>query len=131
MEALRRAFNVWIKGLLKRHTPDTKIVEKISGIKDIFKEHDMAEAAYLNWGDVIRAEALSEGEAKGKAIGEAKGKTEGKTEILFRQLTRRFGSLPKWAENRLNKAKPAQLEEWADAVLDAPNLTEILGSPDN
>jgi flagellar biosynthesis/type III secretory pathway protein FliH len=91
----------------------------------------MAEAAYLNWADVFRAEGKAEGKAEGEAIGEAKGKAEGKAEILFRLLTRRFGSLPKWAENRLNKAKPAQLEEWADAVLDAPNLTEILGSPDN
>jgi hypothetical protein len=113
LESLRRAFNVWIKGLLKRHTPDTKIVEKISGIKDIFKEHDMAEATYLNWADVFKAE----------------GKAEGKAEILFRLLTRRFGALPKWAEKRLNKAKPAQLEEWADAVLDASNLTEVLGAP--
>ena len=42
MKSLRRAFNVWTKGLLKRQTRDSKIVEKIDGIKDIFKEYDVA-----------------------------------------------------------------------------------------
>ena len=112
LKPLRRAFNVWIKGLLKRHAPDYKIFDKISGV-DIFEEYDMAEAVYVNWGDEIREKALSEGEAK----------------LLIRQLTRRFGPLPKWAQNRVSKAKSVQLEEWADAVLDASNLTEVLGAP--
>jgi hypothetical protein len=45
-------------------------------------------------------------------------------------LNRRFGPLPKWAETRVSKAKSAQLEKWADAVLDAANLTDVLGAPD-
>ena len=119
LESLRRAFNAWTKGLLQRHAPDTKIIEKISGITDIFKEYDMAEAVYVNWGDTCRKE------------GEMKGEVKGEIKILIRQLSRRFGQLPKWAESRINKAEPAQLENWADAVLDASNLTEILGTPDN
>jgi hypothetical protein len=73
----------------------------------------MAEIVYEYWDDVI----------------EKKGKLKGQIEILVRQLTRRFGPLPKWAEARVNKAKSAQLEKWADAVLDASNLTEVLGAP--
>ena len=49
LKSLRRAFNVWTKGLLKRQTRDSKIVEKIDGIKDIFKEYGMAEAVYEYW----------------------------------------------------------------------------------
>jgi len=109
LKSLRRAFNVWTKGLLKRQTRDSKIVETIDGIKDIFKEYDMAEAVYEYWDDAIR--------------------DKGKAELLVRQLTRRFGQLPKWAATRVSKAKSAQLEEWADAVLDASNLTEVLGTP--
>ena len=75
----------------------------------------MAEAICLGWGKRY----------------EMKGEIKGKTELLTRLLSRRFGQLPKWAENRINKAEPAQLENWADAVLDASNLTEILGMPDN
>jgi uncharacterized membrane-anchored protein YjiN (DUF445 family) len=113
LKALRRAFNMWIKGLLKRRTNDTKIIEKIDGIKDIFEGYDMAEIAYEYWDDII----------------EKKGELKGETKVLVRQLTRRFGPLPKWAEARVNKAKSAQLEKWLDAVLDASNLTEVLGAP--
>jgi hypothetical protein len=58
------------------------------------------------------------------------GERKGETKLLVRLLTRRFGQLPGWAEARVNKAKSAQLEKWADAVLDASNLTEVLGAPD-
>jgi len=75
--------------------------------------------------------AILEGEERGKAIGRAEGRIEGEAKLLVRQLSRRFGQLPKWAESRINKAEPAQLENWADAVLDASNLTEVLGAPDN
>ena len=73
----------------------------------------MAEAVYEYWDDAIRDKSMQAGEAK----------------ILVSLLTRRFGPLPKWAETRVSKAKSAQLEEWADAVLDASNLTEVLGQP--
>jgi hypothetical protein len=109
LKSLRRAFNVWIKGLLKRHAPDSKIVEKISDTKNILEDHEMAEAVYENWGDTIRKET--------------------ETKFLVRLLTRRFGPLPKWAKTRVSKATSEQLEKWADAVLDAPNLTEVLGAP--
>jgi len=113
MEQLQRVFYVWTMGLLQRNAPD-EISKKLAGI-DIFKEFDMLEAVYENWGDTCRKE----------------GKIEGELKILTRLLSRRFGQLPKWAESRINKAEPAQLENWADAVLDASNLTEILGTPDN
>jgi len=120
LESLRRAFYVWSKGLIQRNAP-AEVSEKIEGV-DIFKEFDMLEAVYENWGDTCRKE--------GEVRGEIKGRKEGETKILTRLLSRRFGQLPKWAENRINKAEPAQLENWADAVLDASNLTEILGTPD-
>jgi hypothetical protein len=37
--------------------------------------------------------------------------------------------LPKWAKSRVDKAETSQLEQWADAVLDASTLTEVLGAP--
>ncbi|WP_295448772.1 hypothetical protein [uncultured Thiodictyon sp.] len=44
-------------------------------------------------------------------------------------LARRFGALPDWAEQRLAAASEAQLETWADGVLDANILTEALAVP--
>ena len=121
MESLQRAFYVWTNGLVRRYAPD-EISEKLEGI-DIFKEYAMAEAIYVNWGDQRKME--------GKIEGKKEGKKEGEMKILTRLLSRRFGQLPKWAESRISKAEPAQLENWADAVLDASNLTEVLGTPDN
>ena len=109
LKSLRRALNVWTKNLLLRYATDSKIIDKVSEIVDIFEENDMVEAVYENWGDAYR----QEGEAK----------------LLVRQLTRRFGPLPKWAQTRVSKAKSEQLEKWADAIFDASNLTEVIGAP--
>ncbi|MDR0842384.1 MAG: hypothetical protein LBP68_03070 [Acidobacteriota bacterium] len=43
---------------------------------------------------------------------------------MVRLLTRQ------WAKNRVSNAKTVQLEQWADAMLDASTLTEVLGAPD-
>ena len=45
--------------------------------------------------------------------------------LLRRQLTRRFGPLPDWAEQRLQNAPLAELESWAERVLDAPTLDAV------
>ena len=63
------------------------------------------------------------------AIGRTEGRLEGEIGVLTRQLTRRFGALPTWAENRLNAATEEGLAEWADAVLDASSLADVLGPP--
>ena len=105
------------KGLLKRHDQYNRITETVDGIYDIFEEYDMAEAAYANWFDEYEKKGLKE------------GRKEGEANLLVKLLTHRFGPLPKWAETRVNKAKSAQLEKCATAVLDASNLTEVLGAP--
>jgi len=109
LKSLRRALNVWTKNLMQKHMQDAKTIEKINQIDDIFGDFNMVEAVYENWGDAYR----QEGEAK----------------LLVRQLTRRFGPLPKWAQTRVSKAKSEQLEKWADAIFDASNLTEVIGAP--
>lgn len=53
------------------------------------------------------------------------GRKQGQQDILRRQLEKRFGPLPSAIEARLDKAKPADLEAWADAVLDAPTLDSV------
>ena len=58
---------------------------------------------------------------KGIQLGEQKGEAK----ILKRQLSRRFGILPDEVEQRVDLASPAELEVWADRVLDAQTLPEI------
>jgi hypothetical protein len=62
---------------------------------------------------------------KGVEQGRQEGLQQGEVQVLRRQLTRRFGPLPEWAEERLTKADLAQLEVWADRVLDAETLDAV------
>lgn len=68
---------------------------------------------------------------KGKKEGQKEGQKEGRQEeaqiILRKQLGRRFGKLPAWANARLKRADTAQLETWAEAIFDAASLEELLG----
>jgi len=53
------------------------------------------------------------------------GRKEGQQDILRLLLEKRFGPLPPAIQARLEKATPAKLEAWADAVLDAPTLDGV------
>jgi hypothetical protein len=57
--------------------------------------------------------------------GVAQGIQQGEAQVLRRLLARRFGPLPEWAEERLTQADLAQLEAWADRVLDADTLEAV------
>jgi hypothetical protein len=70
---------------------------------------------------------LAEGEAKGEAKGEARGEAKGELKVLRAQLTKRFGELPQWAEECLERASVEQLDAWSLNLLDAASLDEALG----
>ncbi len=53
------------------------------------------------------------------------GHQEGEQTLLQRLLSRRFGALPDWVQQRLLHADSAQLEQWADKFLDAQTLEAI------
>ena len=69
------------------------------------------------------------GEERGILIGEKKGRQEGKAEMLTRQLQRRFGNLPAWANEKIAKAEPPALEEWSLRILDATTIESVLADP--
>jgi predicted transposase/invertase (TIGR01784 family) len=71
---------------------------------------------------------LEIGRMEGREEGREKGRAEGEASVLARLLARRFGPLPEWALARLHQADAAQLETWADAVLEAASLTDVLGA---
>ena len=62
-------------------------------------------------------EVFAEGRIEGEARGEAR--------LLRKQLSRRFGALPVWAEAKLAAAHPAQLEMWGERVLEARSLETV------
>ncbi|MDX9721914.1 MAG: hypothetical protein RBU37_14290 [Myxococcota bacterium] len=57
---------------------------------------------------------------------EQKGLEKGQRGVLRRQLTRRFGELPDWAEERLLQGSPAEFERWADRILEEETLEAVL-----
>jgi hypothetical protein len=63
-------------------------------------------------------------ERMGIEKGREEGLQQGEVLLLRRQFTRRFGVLPAWVEQRLLDAVPAELERWADRILEAQQLDD-------
>jgi hypothetical protein len=57
----------------------------------------------------------------------AEGQALGMTRALREQLETKYGALPRWASDRLVKARPAQIERWIRKVLTAETLEGVLG----
>jgi len=53
------------------------------------------------------------------------GRQEGELIILRRLIGKRFGTLPAWADERLAKLSPPELEQLSDRVLDAKSIDEL------
>ena len=70
-------------------------------------------------------QARDEGVRQGLSQGLSQGRVEGVRAVLVRQLKRRFGPLPSTVGARLSDASTAELEAWADNVLDAATLDEV------
>ena len=71
--------------------------------------------------------AREEGVRQGMQRGMEQGRVEGERAVLERQLRRRFGRLPPATARRLDRASQADLEAWAENVLDADTLDEVFG----
>lgn len=119
-QPLRRAFGLWVKWLLRRKSPRSRL-EEIDQIQDIMEADTMLAERIEGWFD--------EATQKGIQQGRMEGRMEGEFRVLSRQLTRRFGELPVWAEDRLAKATESELEAWTDAVLTAATLEEVFAPP--
>jgi hypothetical protein len=61
-----------------------------------------------------------------KSKGFEEGMRQGRHGLLERILVSRFGILPDWARRKLDSASPEQLEQWADCVLKAESIRDIL-----
>jgi predicted transposase/invertase (TIGR01784 family) len=62
----------------------------------------------------------------GKTEGLREGKAAGKSDLLLKQLGVRFGPPPEATRARLATATPEQLDTWAERVLTATTLDEVL-----
>jgi hypothetical protein len=57
----------------------------------------------------------------------AEGRAEGKASLLLHMLERRFDRLPEWVDQQVRQAGDAQLDAWADALLEARSLEDVFG----
>ncbi|MBF0603183.1 MAG: Rpn family recombination-promoting nuclease/putative transposase [Nitrospirae bacterium] len=65
------------------------------------------------------------GKWEGRQEGEQIGEQRGEAKILTRQLQRRFGDLPAWANEKIAKAESHLLEEWSLRIFDALSLDDV------
>jgi hypothetical protein len=65
--------------------------------------------------------------AQGKAEGQAEGELRGQAAILIKLLARKFGPLATETTDRLQQASAEQLDRWAERLLDATSLDDLLG----
>ena len=72
--------------------------------------------------------AREEGMRQGIEQGMRRGRVDGERAVLRRQLRRRFGSLSPEVAERVGEASAADIETWADKVLDADTLDEVFNS---
>ena len=63
---------------------------------------------------------------KGLNEGREQGREQGEASLLLRMLRHKFGVVPTAAEERINKATPAQLELWSDRLFTANAVEDIL-----
>ena len=79
-----------------------------------------------------RAEGIEQGRVEGieqgRVEGVAQGRIDGERAMLERQLQRRFGSLSPEVSARLGGAAAADVETWAEKVLDAETLEDVFNS---
>lgn len=74
----------------------------------------------------LRAEGKAQGIQQGVQQGVELGVLQGKQQLLIRQLETRFGPLDEVTRERLKVASGQELDTWAERVLDAPSLAEVL-----
>lgn len=77
----------------------------------------------------IAQRAMAQGLNQGLHQGRQEGRQEGEATVLLRLLTRRFGPLGAPMTQRVRQASSAELEQWADNILDARTLDEVFRAP--
>jgi hypothetical protein len=83
-------------------------------VQEVVKQEGQKMPITVDMGETIWGKELFEqGERRGEAL------------ILQRQLTKRFGSLPQWAVEKIAQAQNEQLEQWSLQLLEAETLEAV------
>ncbi len=63
---------------------------------------------------------------EGIEIGRREGRKEGERALMLRQVEKRFGAIPEWAQQKIDAMSSTDLEDAALRLLDAASLEELL-----
>jgi predicted transposase/invertase (TIGR01784 family) len=86
-----------------------------------------AKEVIVTVGQQIRQEGIEQGRQEGRQEGRREGRREGECAVLLRLLRRRFGdAVNADIEQRIATASVEQIDTWAERVLSAATLTELL-----
>jgi hypothetical protein len=124
LEAVQSIFATLVGALLAPLAPGVRVPDELLEVRNMLATR--AEAWKQQW----LQEGEQRGRQEGQQEGEQKGRQAGEAAILLRQLGRRFGALPGWAQDRIAVADTTALEEWSLRLLDAGSLEDVLGSAD-
>jgi hypothetical protein len=115
----RRRFRMLVQYLLRMNRQNSEGV-----VKRVMAALPESRSEVLSAAEQLEARGFVKGRAKGRAEGRAQARS-----LVRRQLERRFGPLPPRALARLAAADGATLETYADRLLTAPTLADVLDSP--
>lgn len=76
--------------------------------------------------DIMDHKVLGREFKRGMQEGRLEGRLEGEALLLRRQIERRYGPIPAWANERISKCSLAEIEALADRIFDAPTLEDLL-----
>ncbi|MCH8544986.1 MAG: Rpn family recombination-promoting nuclease/putative transposase [Alcanivorax sp.] len=126
-EDLRRSLTEWLRRVvLPARLPDNTYLEDMHTLQEM---HSMLAERVEQWRREYEERGLKQGLEKGleKGLeqGLEQGMRRGEAQLLLRQLTRRFGTVPSEIHQRLDQANTTELEQWADNILDANTLEDV------
>src|SRR5690606_36224546 len=98
-------------------------------INDLQEIDSMLAERVKDWTREWMEQGIQKGIEKGIEQGIEQGELQGERSMLTRQLVRRFGPLDETTRQRLQGASRAELEGWADNILDAKALEEVFILP--
>lgn len=75
--------------------------------------------------DIMDNEVLGRERKRGIEIGKLEGRVEGAREVVIRQIGKRFGKLPDWAKQRIDRLSGSELESLELRVLDASRIEDL------
>ncbi len=120
--SMRRSVAGWLLRLLQHKLSGTSIPELV----DLTEIDTMLTRKSETWTERWERQGIEKGRKEGLETGLKKGRVEGERQLLRTQIERRFGRLPDWAETKFTGASEEQLLCWAEGLLDAPTLENLL-----